>query len=56
MSDFSRLIEKAISEMQVAKVQGPQYAEAALIQARIHINLALDEARRQTNQKEVVAQ
>ena len=47
MSDFFRTIDKASAELSVAKTLGPQHAEAALVQARCHINLALDDVRRQ---------
>lgn len=48
MNDFTRTIDKSIAELGVAKTLGPQHAEAALKQARFHINLALDDARRQS--------
>jgi len=47
MSDYTRVIDKAIAELVIAKGQQPQYAKAALTQARYHINLALDDAQRQ---------
>lgn len=46
MSDFENVINKAIAELAVARIQGPQHAEAALMQARFHINLALEDAKR----------
>lgn len=46
MTDFEHTLNKAIAELAVARIQGPQHAEAALVQARFHINLALDEARK----------
>lgn len=48
MTNFARAIDKAIAELVVAKTLGPQHAQAALTQARHHINLALDDARRQS--------
>lgn len=47
MSDFNRTLDKAVAEIGVAKTQGAQYSHAALVQARFHLNLALDDARRQ---------
>ena len=47
MNNFTRVIDKAIAELVIAKGQPPQYAGTALNQARYHINLALDDARRQ---------
>ena len=47
MSEFENVLNKAIAELAVARIQGPVHAEAALIQARFHINLALDDARQQ---------
>ena len=52
MSDFARIIDKAIAELRYAKEIGPQYAQAALTQARGHINLALDDARRKAMKPE----
>lgn len=48
MSDFDLVIKKAIAELGVARTLGPQHAHHALTQARYHINLALDDARRQS--------
>lgn len=48
MSDFELVIKKAIAELGDAKTLGPQYAHAALTQARNHITLALDDVRRQS--------
>ena len=45
-SDFTRALDKAVSELLIAKGQGPEYAEAALVQARIHVCQALDNANR----------
>ena len=44
MDNFTHTLEKARAELGVAIAQGPLYSEAALTQARFHINLALDEA------------
>lgn len=46
MTNFTRAIDKAIAELGVAKTLGPQHAQAALTQARYHINLALDDTKR----------
>lgn len=56
MTDFDRTLNKAVAELGVAKTLGPQCAEAALVQARFHINLALDDARRQAKQEAVCTQ
>jgi hypothetical protein len=53
MSDYNRVIDKAIAELAVAKTLGPKHARAALVQARYHINLALDAAARQTVEKQI---
>ncbi|MEO6146549.1 MAG: hypothetical protein ABIT70_05755 [Sulfuriferula sp.] len=52
MNDFTRVLDKAIAELAVAKTLGPAHAQAALVQARYHINLALDNAARQTAEKQ----
>ncbi len=46
MSDFERVLNKAIAEISIAKSQGEAHAVAALTQAKYHINLALDDAKR----------
>ena len=52
MSDYTRCLDKAIAEINVAKTLGPPYSHAALVQARYHINLALDDAARQAKEPE----
>jgi hypothetical protein len=48
MTDFNRVLDKAMAEIAVAKTMGPRLARAALVQARFHVNLAIDDAARQT--------
>ena len=52
MSDYQRVLDKAIAEINVAKSIGAAYGYSALAQARYHINLAIDEAARQAMKPE----
>lgn len=45
MTEFDRILDKAIAEIGIAKYSGA-YAEPALVQARNHLNQALDFVRR----------
>lgn len=51
MIDFDRTLDKAVGEIGIAKAAGIDHAEAALLQARCHINDALDEVRRRNASK-----
>lgn len=48
-SGFDRTIDKAIAELQVAKLHGPDRAEPAIKQALYHLSLALDDTRRRAH-------
>ena len=52
MSDYQRVLDKAIAEINVAKSIGVAYGYSALAQARYHINLAIDETIRHALQPE----
>lgn len=47
MSDYNRVLEKAMIEIIIAKELGPRAGHAALVQARYHLNLAMEDPEHQ---------
>jgi len=47
MTDYARTLDKAMVEISIAKELGPRAGHAVLVQARYHLNLAMEDAAHQ---------